>query len=96
MAPNKRKKRTNSVKRNLNYILDLPQELILDVEKIVIIGKEQVYIENHSGIDEYEDFRVRIKTNDGVISIEGLDLRIDKITSEDILVEGDIKIIEFR
>ena len=53
-------------------------------------------IENYKGILEYEDFFIRVKTEIGIININGFNLNLNQITDEDILVKGNIENIDLE
>lgn len=101
MAKNsaKVKKEDNSQKKKLREkfieVLELPKELILDLPKLTIIGNGDMMIENYKGVMEYGSARIRINTGLGVIKITGEGLLIKEITSEDIIVSGEIHALEF-
>lgn len=85
-----------SFKEKVSEALELPKELVLDVPRITLIGNKQLILENYKGIIEYEDSRIRVKTSEGLIKLEGISMIIKEITSEDIMVKGEIKIIQFE
>jgi sporulation protein YqfC len=85
-----------SLKEMISEALDLPKELIMDIPRITMIGSRQLFLENYKGIVEYEDNKIRIKIHDGIIKLEGRDMLIKEITSEDIMVSGTIHKIEFQ
>ncbi len=85
-----------SFKEKVSEALELPKELVLDVPRITLIGNKQLILENYKGIIEYEDSRIRVKTSEGIIKMEGISMIIKEITSEDIMVKGEIKIIQFE
>jgi len=93
----KEKKEKNEVnlKEKITEVLELPKEIVLNVPKLTIMGNSDIMIENYKGIVEYEQNRVRINTAIGVIKITGNMLTIREITSEDIMVIGDIISLEF-
>lgn len=68
--------------------LDLPKDVILDVPKIVIIGKEEVTIENHKGILTFETNEIKINTRFGPLTIKGENFEILYIASSTITVSG--------
>lgn len=76
--------------------LGLPKEVISKTPKITITGFEELFIENFKGILEYEDFYARIKTEIGIININGFNLKLNQITDEDILVTGRIDSLDFE
>ena len=76
--------------------LGLPEEVISKRPKLTITGFEEIFIENFKGILEYEDFFARIKTEIGIITVNGFNLKLNQITEEDILVTGKIESIDFE
>ena len=40
--------------------LDLPKDVLLDVPKIIVIGRNEVTIENHKGIMLFEREKIKI------------------------------------
>lgn len=76
--------------------LGLPKEVVSKIPKITITGFEELFIENFKGIIEYEDFFTRIKTEIGIININGYNLKLNQMTEEDILVTGRIESIDFE
>lgn len=88
-------KRNDEIKKSLAEILELPKDIILDLPKIVMIGSLQIYIENHKGILEYTNNRIRINTKNGVLRIIGKNLMLKNIVTEEIIVVGEINQVEF-
>ena len=80
----------------LSELLEIPVELSTDNPKITVVGFEQLYIENHKGILEYQDYFVRLNTNIGIVNINGFNLELAEMTSDDILVTGKIDSIDFE
>ncbi|MGE5328331.1 MAG: sporulation protein YqfC [Deltaproteobacteria bacterium] len=93
----KRRKKKNkiSIKEKMGEVLEIPKELVLDTGKLTIVGQKQLFLENHKGIVEYEDFRIKVNTREGIIQLEGNGMDIKEITSEDIMVTGEIYTIQF-
>ena len=60
------------------------------------MGFEQVFIENYKGILEYQDYFVRLNTYIGIININGFNLKLEEMTTDDILVTGKIDGIDFE
>lgn len=96
---NNKKKKNNSERAGFKEImaemLELPKEVILDLPKITMIGSRNAIIENYKGLIEYEDDKIRLNTNAGMVRITGKHLTVKAITSEDILLEGEINSLEF-
>lgn len=89
----KRRKRESS---RLEKLLEIPEELTTDQPKVTIMGFEQVLIENYRGILEYQDYFIRLNTYIGMININGFNLKLEEMTSDDILVTGKIDSIDFE
>jgi len=77
-------------KEKLTEVLELPKEIVLDVPKITMIGNSNFVVENHKGIIEYGDNRIKINTGKGLMKIQGNGLSIREITLENIIVTGKI------
>ncbi|MBS6184773.1 MAG: sporulation protein YqfC, partial [Clostridium celatum] len=56
--------------------LDLPKDVLLDVPKIIVTGRNEVTIENHKGIMVFERDRIKINTNMSPIEINGSEFEI--------------------
>ncbi len=85
----------NGVKKSIAEILELPKDIVLDLPKIIMIGNLQIYIENHKGILEYTDNRIRINTKNGVLRIIGKNLMLKNIVMEEIIIVGKINQVDF-
>jgi len=84
-----------TIREKFIEILELPKELVLNTPRLTVVGKGDLMVENHKGIIEFGDTRVRIITGTGLIKITGCGLLIREITSEDIIISGRIDSIEF-
>ncbi|MGI6778675.1 MAG: sporulation protein YqfC [Acetivibrionales bacterium] len=91
----KKKDKKQGLKEKVTELLELPKEIVLNVPKITMLGTRDLIIENYKGIIEYYDGRIRVNTGVGIIKITGSSLVIKEITSEDIMVTGDISSLEF-
>lgn len=80
----------------LNRILEVPKEISTNEPKITIAGFKKMLIENYKVILEYQDIYVRIKTFIGIINITGFNLKLGEMTSDDIVITGDIETIDFE
>lgn len=75
-------------------LLEIPQDIVLDLPRITMLGNQQLLVENHKGIIEYTPALVRIKLNQGEIWIIGTNMVLSNLQSEQILIEGTIS--EFK
>lgn len=84
-------RRQKGILRSLAKRLDIPQDIILDLPRITMLGNKQVLIENHKGIIEYTTSLVRIKMSEGELIIHGTQLLLGNLQAEQILVEGTVR-----
>ena len=83
-------------KKKFNEILEIPREVYTNEPHIVLNSFEQMIIENYKGILEYEDFYVRISTYIGIININGINLKLEKMTEDNLKINGKIENIEIE
>ena len=74
----------------------MPKEIYSEEPKVTVTGFEELMIENYKGILEYEDYFIRINTYIGIININGFNLKLEKMTEDDIKVMGKIESIDIE
>jgi sporulation protein YqfC len=89
------KDRKPKLREKIAEILELPKEIVLNMPKLVMLGNGDVIIENYKGIVEYGEGVVRVNTTSGIIKLIGTDMFIKEITSENIMIYGNILSLEF-
>ena len=85
-----------SKRKRFNDILEIPKEIYTDIPNFIITGFEDMIIENYKGILEYEDYYVRVNTYIGIVNIHGFNLRLEKMTEDNIKIIGKIESIEIE
>ncbi|OCA91152.1 sporulation protein YqfC [Bacillus sp. FJAT-27225] len=70
--------------------MDLPQDVIMDLPRITMIGQIHIYIENHRGLLSFTDREIRLVLKKGQLLIKGKAFVIKTILPEEILLEGKI------
>ncbi|MDP4171013.1 MAG: sporulation protein YqfC [Bacillota bacterium] len=70
--------------------MDLPQDVMMDLPRITMIGQIHIYIENHRGLLAFSDKEVRLLLKQGQLLIKGKSFVIKTILPEEILLEGRI------
>lgn len=94
--PEKEKEKQRvSLKEKFAEMLELPKDVVLNIPRVTLVGDHDMMIENFKGIMEYEDGRIRVNTGSGVVKVTGVRLLIREITSEDIIISGEIRALEF-
>lgn len=74
--------------QKITGFFDFPQDVILDLPRITMLGNRQLLVENHKGIIEYTSSFVRIKITQGELFVKGRQLTIGNLQMEQILIEG--------
>ena len=90
-----KKANVSSMVKGLTAMLALPEELVLNLPLLSLVGGNELSVENHKGIVEYTAERLRINTAAGVLKIDGRRLSIKQLTAERILVRGAIDAVAF-
>lgn len=86
---------TNKQWQRFARMLEIPQDIILDLPRMTMLGNKQLLIENHKGIIEYTPSLVRIKLTQGELIISGKNLILGNLQIEQILVEGTVGEIKY-
>ncbi|OEH86156.1 sporulation protein YqfC [Desulfuribacillus stibiiarsenatis] len=98
----KKRQRTNvkgiqyKLKNQIANALDLPKDLIFDLPRVTLIGNMQLYIENHIGLLEFGQNKIRLNTKQGEIIVHGNDLVIRGVMTKEIFIEGVIVEIKWK
>lgn len=90
---NNKREKINQV---ITDLLEIPRDLILDLPKLTVIGQEELYLDNHKGIIEYDSNRIRINLSRGFLEIQGTGLEIRAILPDEINICGHIKVIKYH
>ncbi len=75
--------------------MDLPEDVMMDLPRITMIGQIHIYIENHRGLLTFTDHEVRLMLKHGQLLIRGSGFVIKTILPEEILLEGKIDQVLF-
>ena len=83
------------IKQKIASFLAIPQEIALNLPQVVLTGHGEVNIENYKSIIEYTDSLVRVNTSTGVLKVEGIGLHLKQMTTENIVISGEILKLEY-
>lgn len=90
----RRTKRKNLPKK-IAKTLDIPEDILFDVPRILMTSNEDIRIENYKSILEYETDKITLMTKEFLIEIYGKNLNITIITDDEISICGIILSINF-
>lgn len=76
--------------------LDFPNDISLNLPKIIVTGDREITIENHKGILLFESEQVKINSRIGSISISGKNFEILFIGDTTMTISGIFKGISYE
>ncbi len=76
-------------------MFDLPPDLLMGLPRISMAGREDMFVENHQGVIECTQKRIRFQTSAGVVKVTGEKLVVKHIGAERIAIHGVIGAVEF-
>ena len=85
------KKRRSILRRPLPHV-QWPGET-LTAPRATLVGSGRVLVENHMGITEFTQERVRLKARGGEIVVEGSGLSLAQARGQTLIVEGHISAV---
>ena len=92
----KRKSKKNNAFSKVEKLLEIPQEISSDIPKFTMLGFEKLLIENYKAVLEYQDFFIRISTYIGIININGFELDLQEMRTDELLITGKIESIDIE
>ncbi len=83
-------------KRKVFTALDLPEETVPTVQKITLVSKHDMLVENHKGVLKYDINEVRLQTHEGIVLVAGKKLELLQMTESRAYIRGEIAGIRFE
>jgi sporulation protein YqfC len=78
------------IRKWMTQKMDLPEDVMMDLPRVTMIGQIHIYIENHRGLLTFTDREVRLLLKQGQLLIKGEQFVIKMILPEEILLQGKI------
>jgi sporulation protein YqfC len=88
-------KRREIITKAMAELLEIPGDLVLDLPRLTITGRNELYLVNHKGIIEYSTVRMRINLSRGFLEVDGKNLEIQALMPDEMRVIGDISSIRY-
>jgi len=79
------------LKRHIAAALDMPKDIALNLPRIVLIGTNELTIENYEGILEYSENQICVGANGMNIKVMGKKLEIRTISAEMLFITGYVQ-----
>lgn len=70
--------------------LDIPMDVTMSLPRMELIGNVQLRIENHKGVIHFTDQYLKLALSIGTLEVEGNNLSIRMIHTEELMVDGTI------
>lgn len=86
---------TRKLRKLTSKFLELPQDVVLDLPRITMIGNLQLYIENHRGVIGFSSTQLLLRLSVGTLDIRGEQLVIRSIFTEEVFIEGIIHDVQY-
>jgi sporulation protein YqfC len=77
-------------------LLDLPQDVVIDLPRITMIGNIQLYVENHRGVLHFSSEHLKLALSKGQLDVFGTQLSIRVILTDEVFIEGVIHDIKYN
>lgn len=87
------RKRSIKLRRAILSALDLPEETEPNVPKFTMVGKNDLLIENHKGVLQYDSRQVQFMIYEGAICIKGEGLELLQMSDTRAYVRGQVSTI---
>jgi sporulation protein YqfC len=92
----KMEEKREKINQAIADMLEIPRDLVLDIPRLTVIGQQELYLENHKGIIEYDLQRIRISLARGFLEVEGEGLEIKAIVPDEMIIYGQIRVIRYH
>lgn len=89
-------KRREIISKAMADLLEIPKDLVLDLPILTLIGRDELYLENHRGIIEFSSQRIRINLSRGFLELQGDKLEIKALMRDEMKIAGEIRNIRYH
>jgi sporulation protein YqfC len=87
---------SSKIREQFSSIVEIPSYVTTNMSKITIINNNSILIEGYKNVVDYYEHYIKISCNNLTILIDGKKLNINEITSEELLISGEIFSINFK
>ena len=90
-----RNKRKNLLEKTAR-VFDLPVDVLAGMTCVKLVGREELYLQNHRGILAYGEEEILISGGRLMIRVRGEGLRLRSMTPGDLVITGTITAVELE
>ncbi|MFA6940075.1 MAG: sporulation protein YqfC [Clostridiaceae bacterium] len=80
----------------LSKSLDIPEDVVINIPKITIVGNNEISIENHQGVRYFQQDVIKINSKIGEIILEGDKINIIYMSKTTIVLNGNFTGISYK
>lgn len=77
-------------------VFDLPGDVLAGMTCVKLVGREELYLQNHRGILAYGEEEILISGGKLMIRVRGEGLRLRSMTATDLVITGVITAVELE
>ena len=74
----------------------VPKDVAMGLPILTVTGTSELCVENYRGMTEYTDELIRLQSRCGQIKISGKKLEVVYYTSDEMMIHGHIRMIEYQ
>ena len=78
-------------KEAISQIWGVPMDVALNLERIIVTGNREIYVENYKGISRYHSDEIVLLTESGTLHICGQNLKITLLRTNELMVCGEFE-----
>lgn len=83
-------------KETIAQKLDLPRDVVMNIPRIMIIGDNEITIENHKGVILFEEREIKVNSNVGLITVYGDEFEILFMGGTTLTLSGKFKSVVYE
>ena len=80
----------------LTHAIGLPDDVVLGVPRLLLMGYRELTIENHRGVHDITPELIRVHTRCGTLAVRGVRLTLRYIGRDDLAITGEIASLTYR
>ncbi|RYL91576.1 sporulation protein YqfC [Sporolactobacillus sp. THM7-4] len=89
------KKWTTQFKKWFSTVSEIPEDIVMDLPRITLIGQSHLSIENYKGVIAFSQNELRLAMDRGELLITGEAFVLENILDKEIYLEGKVMDVRF-
>ncbi|MFX3616049.1 MAG: sporulation protein YqfC [Sporolactobacillus sp.] len=90
-----KKKWTNRMKKWFSEVSDIPEDIVMNLPRMTLIGQSHLSIQNYKSVITFSDKELILAMDQGELHIFGENFMLEVILEKEILLEGFVKTVQF-